>query len=415
MMQSRCFRFLVMLALAWPACTRPESREKVEPAEAAHRKKQPVILISLDGYRFDYTERIHPPWLSRFAAEGTRAESMIPVYPSKTFPNHTSIITGVFPEKHGILSNRFYDPVSKRKFDYHKTTDDPSWFKAAPFWVTAEAQGLRTASVFWIGTDAGAGGRRPSYWLRYDGSLPSRARVEQILAWLALPAETRPSFLMLYFSKVDDAGHRYGPESSEVEAAIREIDGALGLLEAGAEKLGIKPRFIVVSDHGMLKVDASKNICLGDLIPKGEATIEFGGPQAFLYNVPAEKKNALVERLNQVPRLHAYARADIPASYRLRNFPAAGDVLVEIDPPGLLSECSLLKFNPVGMHGWNPLPYDSQRGIFYAKGPGIRRGTSVPSVENVNVVPLLIHLLGLKDPGGLDGRFENVSGFAVER
>lgn len=414
-MKSFWLRTSLLIPILFAAlCARPDPREKVDPADIAHRKKQPVILVSLDGYRYDYTARIRPPWLSRFAEEGTRAESMIPVYPSKTFPNHTSIITGVYPEKHGILSNRFYDPVSRRRFDFHKTTDDPSWFKAAPFWVTAEKQGLRTASVFWIGTDAGAGGRRPSYWLRYDGSMSSRARVDQILAWLALPEDARPSFLMLYFSKVDDAGHRYGPESKEVEDAVREVDGALAALEAGTDKLGVKPRFVVVSDHGMLKVDPSKNICLGDLVPAGDAKIEFGGPQAFLYDVPPAKRSDLVKKLNGVPRLHAYAREDTPEAYRLRNVPAVGDVLVEIDPPGLISECNVLKPNPIGMHGWNPAPYDSQRGIFYAKGPGIRQGSVVRATENVNVVPLLIHLLGLKDPGGLDGRFENVSGFTTD-
>jgi len=393
-------RCIILVSLALFSC---EKSATIAESSPEHRGKDPVILVSIDGYRHDYTVKYHPPWLSSLARRGSKLASLIPVYPSKTFPNHVSIITGMYPAKHGILSNRFFDPVSRRTFDYHKTTDDPTWFHTRPLWVSAEEQGMRTASVFWIGAEAAAGGRSPAYFLKYDGKLSTSERTAQIVSWLSLPENVRPVFLMLYFSKVDDMGHRYGPDSSQVEEAIQNIDTGLDELEKSTLKIGLHPRFVIVSDHGMVRVDSSRRICIGDIVKESEAKIEIGGAQSFLYNVASEKRKELVERLNAVPGLRAYPREATPESYRIRSMPSAGDILVESTPPGLISPCSVLKPDPAGMHGWDPVRYPENRAIFYAVGPGIRSGLVLPAAENVHIVPFLIRLLGLRQEGEMDG------------
>src|SRR5579859_6197912 len=196
-----------------------------------------VILVSLDGFRYDYAKRHHAEHLLALAANGASAsEGMIPSYPSITFPNHYSIVTGLYPEHHGIVSNDFYDPALKETYSnsYAGTAlADGTWYGGTPLWVLAEQQGMRSASFFWVGSEADVQGVRPSYYLRFDGKFPNGKRVEQVLAWLHLPPEQRPHFITLYFSDTDNAGHRYGPDSQQVAEAVHELDGEIGKLMDG--------------------------------------------------------------------------------------------------------------------------------------------------------------------------------------
>src|SRR5271156_2064002 len=256
-----------LLGCAFLAClfTAVGYGQAISPVLAVdHRPNAPqqlskpyVILVSLDGFRYDYPNRYHADHLLALAAQGASApEGMIPTYPSITFPNHYTIITGLYPEHHGIVANSFYEPVRKEIYSYHdKTVSDGTWYGGTPLWVLAEQQGMRSAAFFWVGSEAEIQGVRPSYYLKFDASFPNSKRVEQVLAWLHLPPEQRPHFITAYFSDADDAGHQYGPDSSQVADAVHELDREIGKLVAGIKESKLPVDLIVVADHGMAKVE----------------------------------------------------------------------------------------------------------------------------------------------------------------
>ncbi len=201
------------------------------PNTAAQQAKHYVILISLDGFRWDYARRYGAPHLLQLGIKGASApEGMFPSYPSLTFPNHISIVTGLYPEHHGIVANSFWDPTREETYVYTqaKSNSDGSWYSGTPLWVLAEEQGMRSACLFWPGSEAEIQGKRPSYYLHFDEKLDDEKRVDQVVAWLKLPPELRPHFITLYYSNVDHAGHNYGPDSDEVRAAVHHVDAMVG-------------------------------------------------------------------------------------------------------------------------------------------------------------------------------------------
>src|SRR5271156_3131573 len=228
------------------------------PNTPEQQAKPYVILVSLDGFRYDYPRIYHSPNLDAMAARGASApHGMIPAYPSITFPNHYTIVTGLYPEHHGIVANVFYDPVRKEVYSYKdpQTVNDGTWYGGTPLWVLAEQQGMRSACFFWPGSEADIQGVHPTYYMKYDAKYPNADRVAQVLAWLQLPAARRPHFITLYFSDVDSAGHAHGPDSPEVGAAVREVDDEIGRLVDGVAKLKLRVDVVVVADHGMAKVE----------------------------------------------------------------------------------------------------------------------------------------------------------------
>ena len=228
----------------------------MERIRRAAMAKPYVILVSLDGFRYDYAKRYHAEHLLALGAEGASApEGMLPSYPSITFPNHYTIVTGLYPEHHGIVANNFYDPARKETYSYHdsKAVGDGTWYGGTPLWVLAEQAGMRSASFFWVGSEADIQGVRPSYYLKFDGSFPNPKRVEQVLAWLHLPAEQRPHLITLYFSDTDSAGHRFGPDSPQEADAVHELDGEIGKLMEGIKDSKLPVDLIVLADHGMVR------------------------------------------------------------------------------------------------------------------------------------------------------------------
>src|SRR5580692_7026552 len=203
---ARAWSTLLILLLTAAICAAQSASLLIEvpnpPNAAAQQAKPYVVLVSLDGFRYDYATKYGAKNLRAMAARGASApEGMLPSYPSVTFPNHYEIVTGLYPDHHGIVANAFYDPARRESYSYTnpKTTGDGSWYSGTPLWVLAEKQGMRTASFFWPTSDAEIQGKRPSYYVApYDESIPDEKRVEQVLAWLRLPVEKRPHFIALY-------------------------------------------------------------------------------------------------------------------------------------------------------------------------------------------------------------------------
>ena len=357
-----------------------------------------VVLVSFDGFRADYLDRFDTPNFDRLAARGVRAGGLISVFPSLTFPAHYSIATGLHPEAHGVVGNRFYDPARDDEFSYRRRDDagDGSWWGGEPIWVTAETQGMVAAAFFFPGTEADIGGIRPSHWRPYDGGVPNAERIEQVLAWLALPSPERPHLVTLYFSLVDSAGHGLGPEHAGMRDSVEAADRLLGRLLDGAGALPHAERIglVVVADHGMAAPDPDRMTVLPKVADLTDVRLVAAGPAMSLHVGDPDRSRALRDDLNaRLVHARAYLREEIPEHLHARASARLGDILVMPEGTGMV------RFRgdgapPAGMHGWDPaLP--AMHGIFLAAGPGIEPGVTLPLVGAVDVYPLIAHLLGL--------------------
>jgi predicted AlkP superfamily pyrophosphatase or phosphodiesterase len=383
------------------------------PNSEAQQAKHYVVLVSLDGFRYDYATKHGAKNLLQMAARGASApEGMIPAYPSVTFPNHYSIVTGLYPEHHGIVANSFYDPARKARFSYTnpKTVVDGSWYGGTPLWVLAEEQGMRAASFFWPGSEAEIQGKRPSYYLAFDEKIPDQKRVEQVIAWLRLPPEQRPHFITLYYSNVDHAGHKYGPDAPETAEAVRLVDDMIRRLSEGIAALGLPVDLIVLSDHGM---EATRGgwVTLdkwADL-----SRFETSGPLLYAKS-EADAEKAYLSLLGASETFKVYRREKMPAYLHYASNPREGDpVVVPTGPYNITAREPKSSGNPtspsVGQHGYDPTAMPSMKAIFYAAGPDIRAGATVAPFENVNVYPLIAKILGLR-VGAIDGNLRVLEG-----
>ena len=366
-----------------------------------------VVLVSFDGFRHDYRARYDTPNFDRVADAGAVADALIGVYPSLTFPSHYSIATGLYPENHGLVGNRFYDPTRGEQYSYRNQTNvqDGTWYGGEPIWVTAETQGMVTAALFFVGTEMALGGVRPTFWTTYDSRLRHRDRVDRVLAWLALPAPERPHLVTLYFSAVDSAGHNGGPTSPAVADAVRGVDAALGRLLDGIERLpyGDQVSTVLVSDHGMGRVDPDRVTGLWDVADLRDTRIVVTGTGANLF-VPGDQGRARAVRDDINDDLRggrAYLRHEVPAALHYRGNPRIGDVVV-VAEPGAMVGADRSSSPPTASHGWNPQHPDMQ-GIFLAAGPDISSGGRLGPVESVHVYPFLARLLHLTPHPDIDG------------
>lgn len=370
-----------------------------------------LILMSFDGFRADFLDRFDLPNFRRVMQEGTRARAMVPVFPSLTFPNHYSLVTGLLPAHHGIVGNSFYDPERKEAYSFRgaTTVGDGSWYRGEPIWVTAETQGLVAACYFWPGSEAPIKGVRPSIWKKYDGSVPNSERVGAVLDWLRLPADRRPHLITMYFSDVDSAAHDSSLDGPEVARAANTLDAALGELLDGVGALPIHDRvyFLLTSDHGVAETSAAQTVPLGSLIDTADVRVGFSGPVTSLHTRDAAHAERVRDAINaRLQHGRAYLRRELPARYGYSSDPRVGDVVVVMEESWRIAAApatSLRRHLRWGEHGWDPsLP--SMHAIFVISGPGIRRGGTIDSVGNLDVYPLMAGLLRLTPAAGLDGR-----------
>lgn len=387
------------------------------PAQAA---RPYVVLVSLDGFRSDYIERFAPPALAGLAARGARAENLIPVFPSKTFPNHYSIVTGLRAEHHGIVSNHFWDPARGARFTLADTNAvrDGSWFRGEPLWVTAERQGMVAASYFWPGSEAAIAGVRPTFWKHYDTRVPMGVRVDTALAWLRLPPARRPHLVTLYASDVDDSSHVHGPEATPTAASVLAVDREIGRLLAGLDALPFRDSVyvIVVSDHGMSRSTPQQYVALETLVDTAGVRTADAGPSANLHVAGGPARARLVrDSINRrIVHGRAYLRADVPARLHYRADPRIGDVVVIMDEPWQVGLGGRRPRQAGGTHGWDPAS-PCMRGILVVAGPRVRRGATFQPVDNVDIYPFVAELLGLVPAARIDGRAGRIAGLALAR
>jgi predicted AlkP superfamily pyrophosphatase or phosphodiesterase len=365
--------------------------------------------VSIDGFRWDYLDRGLTPNLSRLAREGVRAEAMVPVFPTKTFPNHYTIVTGRYPAKHGILGNVFTAPDVGRRLTLwdRDAVRDARFYLAEPIWVTAERQGQRTAPLFWPGSEAPINGVRPSYNLPFDGEMSDTARVRRLLEWLDLPVERRPTFLTLYSSAVDNAGHEYGPDTPETNRAIAQVDSLIGLLAAALAERG-RANLVIVSDHGMVSTGPDRVIWLDDYVSPDAGQVD--EMSTLLTAWPAAGlEDSIYRGLKRARHLVVYRRTELPARFHLQGSQRAAPIVAIADEGWTIAwrpAADTGQSISLGNHGYHD-SLASMRAIFIARGPAFRRGVTVPAFRNIHLYPLLAEVLGIT-PAPNDGSLDSV-------
>ena len=404
---------LLACLLASCAISHSTSSSKSDPFTTARavatQARDSVLLVSLDGFRADYLDLGITPNLSRIAREGVRARWMTPSYPTLTFPNHYSMVTGLVPDHHGIVHNTMRDAaLGGFKLSDRKAVGDGRWWGGEPIWVGAEKAGLPSATLYWPGSEAEIAGVRPTRWSQYrEGhTLPLDARVDTVLGWLSEPQATRPRIATLYFETVDHDSHAYGPDSPQAHAAVRTVDAAMGRLLDGLAARGIagQVNLIVVSDHGMATVPRSQLVAVEDVVSKEEATVVTIGQAITIAPNPGYEARVERKLLGSHDGYDCWRKDELPVRWRYGSHPRIPPIVCQMHEGWDMLPREVIARRTVetrGSHGYDPaLP--SMRALFVASGPAFRRGVTLQPFANVDVYPLLARLLGLR-PAPNDG------------
>lgn len=377
-----------------------------------------VILISFDGFRSDYVERFNLPNFKAFIKQGASAEALIPSFPSKTFPNHYTLVTGLYPGNHGLVDNSFYDPAKRKAYGMRirEAVIDPSYYGGTPLWQLAHQQGVKSASYFWVGSELKEEGLHPDYYFEYNHTVPFQQRVDQVIDWLNLPEAERPHLITLYFSSPDEESHNHGPIAEVTKQKVLSMDSLLGKFMQRIDQLKLPVNVILVSDHGMLELvqQPDSYLFLDELVAsQGESiTAINGGTQAHVYTDSEKKTDSLYHILKQKEKgFWVVKRKDFPARWHY-DHERSGDLMILARPGKYIVTGDREKFlsnlkagSTFGVHGYDPNEVEDMRGIFYASGPNIKRGINVKAFQNIHIYPLIAKILQLKTPP-IDGKFE---------
>lgn len=376
-----------------------------------------LLLIGIDGLRWDIIDRHPAPVLQSLAARGVRSQGLVPVMPSKTFPNFYAIATGLYPEHNGVLENASYDEALDMTFRM-SLQDDGRWFEGEPIWVTAERQGVPSATMFWVGSGVDFDGVRPRYWHPFDGTVSNADRVAQVLEWFALPQPQRPRFVSVYFEAIDSASHEYGVDSPEERAAVAEVDARIGELLAGLSASGQLEglNIMVVGDHGMTNLDAGRIVYLDDYVDLAmldglyspQLSGERQGNAVFAAWHGAESGiNALYEALALAhPALSVYRRAQFPAWFHQDHPQRAPDLILMPESGWMISKHGVPYTGPRASHGFDPHGRD-MHAAFIAAGPAFAASVVAEPFEIVQLYNLMTRVLRV-EPAANDGDFEAV-------
>ena len=392
-------------------------------ANSPHAQAQHyVVLVSLDGFRWDYAKRDNAIHLLALGKRGVWApEGMLPSYPSLTFPNHFTIVTGLYPEHHGLVANSFLDPASGKRYSIgnSQAVTDSSFYSGTPLWSLAESQGMHAACLYWPGSEAKIAGFRPSWYAQFSKTESTaevqQARIDDAVALLRLPPDQRPHFITIYYSEPDHEGHEFGPDAPETRAAERKVDGLVGKLKAALDSTHLPIDLVVVSDHGMVHED-------GDWVTLDQFAdltgFDTAGP--LLYGKTEEDRERVYNQLKKASaQFVVYRLKNVPADLEINQNPREGDPVVIATGPYPIRAHALPADSPnqspePGMHGFDPRKVPQMKASFFAAGPDIVKGKTVAPFENVNLYPWLAHLLGLTSPSN-DGSLNILAGTLRDR
>lgn len=399
---------LAPLVLLLAACA---GGSRVDPTPGPAPGGGTVLLVSIDGFRWDFLDRAAAPNLQRLAQGGVRAQWMVPAFPTLTFPNHYTLVTGLYPEHHGIVANNMRDAtLGTFRLSDSLAQRDARWWGGEPIWRTAERQGKRAGAFFWPGSEAAIGGSHPSHWRPYNDTFPNAARVDSVLDWLSLPKGQAPSVVTLYYSDVDHAGHDFGPDTPQTDSAIARVDSMIGRLMTGlaARKLTDRVNVIVVSDHGMIATSEQRVIKLDDYIALANIDVVDWSPVGTIIPKPGKEAAVYQALLNAHPRLKVYRKDEVPARLHFNGHARITPLVLVADPGWTIASTARLAARRpnAGGHGFDNASRE-MGALFLASGPAFRQGVTVAPFQNIHVYDLLAHLIGVT-PAPNDGSLDSV-------
>lgn len=373
-----------------------------------------VLLISFDGFRYDYLNKVETPNFDSLISNGVQAEGLIPVFPSKTFPNHYSIATGLYPENSGFVGNTMYDPKWDEWYRIRdrEAVENAKWYGGEPIWNTLEKQGVRTGTMFWVGSEAPIQGIRPTYWKNYNGDMPEKARIDTVVKWFSYPHKKDVDFATLYFELVDSKGHRYGTDSDSLKAALRKSDRLIGYLKDRMQENGLwdHTNIIVLSDHGMVDLSADKIIRIDDIINMNNAERIIWGATTMIQ--PEEGTGEEMYQALKVAENHyrIYRKEDLPERYHLKNHRRVTDLIMVADLGYTIlesdRETEFKESLPAATHGYDN-KNKKMHAFFIANGPAFKKDKPVGRFQNIHIYELINHLMKT-EPAPNDGSLDSV-------
>lgn len=403
------FAVITLFIFGFSSCDHSESLSTSE----VDSDTTPVLLVSVDGLMNKYLERNETPNFDRFLSDGVRAEYLTPAFPTKTFPNHWSIATGLYVENHGIIANSFYDYELEQRFSYGPPEGGPNderWWGGEPIWITAEKEGKTSATFFWPGSEASINGHRPTKWVEYDGRIPNSVRIDRVMNWLDPAGEVRADFATLYFSFVDSRGHSFGPESSEVDQAVVEMDSILGYLLDEKDKIGLGDRLniILVSDHGMASTSAERVIFLEDIIDLDSVDMVSWTPVAMIKPNEGSTSEVYEALKAKEENYRVYLKEDLPERFHFSKHDRIPEIIMIADVGYTITSRPFFEDRGVvaGTHGYDNLTPE-MRTFFAANGPAFVNGVTSPSFESVHIYSLIANILNIQ-PAENDGNIEEI-------
>lgn len=358
-----------------------------------------VVLVSFDGFRWDYPELYETPNFDRLAEKGVRAERLVPSFPTKTFPNHYTLATGLHPGKHGLVNNTFYAPDLDRIYRMGDRTavEEGAFYGGEPIWVTASKQGLITGSFYWVGSEAPIKGIQPTYWKRFDDSVPFTARIDSVVKWLGYEKERRPRFVTLYYEEPDGVAHSAGPVSERTGMMVQHVDSLLGVLVKKLESLPIarKINLIVLSDHGMAQLSPELYVNLAEIIPQDKILMSLGGNPTYNMDLVDGYIPTALADLNAVEGVRAWHRDSVPEHLHYRNHIRIPDIVIVADSGWSIGMRQGGSSYTGGTHGYDPRNSDMQA-IFYAAGPSFRKRYVHDELHNVDIYNIVAAILDIR-------------------
>nr|WP_294944729.1 ectonucleotide pyrophosphatase/phosphodiesterase [uncultured Mucilaginibacter sp.] len=386
--------------------------QKVVPGRRnslAQQKKPYVILISADGFRWDYADKHNAENLKRLRADGVEAKSMVPSYPSVTFPNHYAMVSGLYPSHSGLVNNTFYDRGRNESYSMSNKPKvaDGTWYGGTPLWVLAEQQQMLAASFYWVASEAAIKNTRPTYYYIYNDQIEMNNRIGAVVNWLKLPPAERPHFITFYLPQVDHAGHLYGPDAPETSHEVHFVDSAVNELQKAVKTTGLDVNFIFVADHGMTRVDNKNPIGIPAAIDTTKFKISGDGILVELY---AKDTTAIQTTFNELTKeakdYKVYLKTDMPVKFHYGATDdwhnRIGDILLIPEWPKVFNLYNRKNINP-GWHGYDPTVVKDMHATFYAWGPAFKKHLNIAAFPNVDVYNLVSHILGLRITEKVDG------------
>jgi len=403
---------LSVVALSTSVTTNAQETEKQIVVEnrindIKQQDKPYVILISADGFRNDYAKKYDAKNLLALSATGVTSEAMNPSFPSITFPNHYTLVTGLTPLHHGLVGNSMYNRETGERYSLgnKKAVTNPNWYGGTPIWNLAEENKMLSACYYWPGSEAPINNIYPTYSYAYSEKSPIDYRIQQVVDWLELPAEKRPHIITFYFPEVDHAGHSFGPDSKETEEAVHFVDESVKKLNDAVTKTGLNVNFVFVSDHGMTRIDDKNPLKLPIKIDDNKVKVVSNGNYVSLFVENQKDINTIYKQIKAVKtdKYDVYKATDVPAKYKFSKkedyHNRIGDIILIAHAPNYFSNNT----PPKGSHGFFVEETPEMKATFYAWGPNFKSGKEIKAFSNTEVYPMLAKLLGLQIQGKIDG------------